>query len=343
MKKLSIFAASSALFFAACCGDETTNITEVSESTGMDIVAKGEKIPACDKENAGKMLFVTDSSAVYYCANEKWATLNGKDGANGEDGETVNGKDGTSCTAREVDEGIEVSCGDKVVGTIKNGEDGKDGEDLISESGSVSFFIDSRDGKQYKAVTIGTQTWMAENLNYADEVATPNLKDNNWCNPNVENYCQEYGRLYSWTAAMDLPSDYLAQSAMEAGLIEVPHRGICPEGWHVPSKEEFNELRNYIYEKEKTALIASSLMSSEGWKEGGVIGNDKYGFNAKASGLYTVESDNFTQVTINAAWWSIIETSNLKAYRMALSYDSNGVIDSDMSKTSSRSVRCLKD
>lgn len=153
MKKLAIYAASSALIFAACSGDETTNVTEVTESTGLDVVAKGEKMPACDTANVGQMIFVTDSSAVFYCADGEWTTLNGKDGENGK---AVNGKDGTNCIAKEVTDGIEVSCGGKVVGTIKNGEDGQDGKDLVNQNGTVSYFIDSRDGKQYKSVTIGT-------------------------------------------------------------------------------------------------------------------------------------------------------------------------------------------
>ncbi len=404
----------------------------------MDIVAKGEKMPACDKENAGKMVFVTDSSAVYYCANKNWSSLNGKDGIDGEkgaDGESVKGEDGTSCTAKEVDEGIEISCGDKVVGTIKNGakgedgksikgedgtsciakevddgievscgdevigtikngedgksikgEDGKgctaadtvnadgiagynldcadkrigtiwsgkDGEDLIRENGSVSFFIDSRDGKQYKAVTIGTQTWMAENLNYADEVATPNLKDNNWCNPNVENYCQEYGRLYSWTAAMNLSSDYLDKSATEAGLIETPHRGICPEGWHIPNNSDFNILNNFAEKYCGKFKSGICLKSEDGWSGyEGAPGLNLLGFNAKRTGIFNQYRNGGLWTTVHEYFWIVDEVENFDnyAYHFAIkanddTFGRGGVYGDGSDQTDAKfygmSVRCLK-
>jgi len=115
------------------CGDKNT--TEVNESTSLDIVAKGDSLPECGADNVGDMIFVTDSSAVYYCSGEKWSMLNGKDGKKGAEGEQgekgatgdrgEDGDDGANCTAKTVENGIEVTCGDKVIGTIKNGEPGK--------------------------------------------------------------------------------------------------------------------------------------------------------------------------------------------------------------------------
>ena len=182
MKKMAILAASSALIFAACSGDETTNVTEVTESTGLDVVAKGEKMPACDTANVGQMIFVTDSSAVYYCADGEWATLNGKDGAAGKDGS--DGKNGTDG---------------------KNGDNGKDGKDLVAvydtvtteflnqemlEAGDYGTFVDSRDNKVYRTVEIGKQVWFAQNLDYAPAGVT------SYCYNNDPEKCKVYGRLY---------------------------------------------------------------------------------------------------------------------------------------------------
>ena len=57
------------------------------------------------------------------------------------------------------------------------------------------FLTDNRDGQTYKTVTIGTQTWMAENLNYADSVMTPSLNGRSWCYDNNADSCAKYGRL----------------------------------------------------------------------------------------------------------------------------------------------------
>lgn len=77
-------------------------------------------------------------------------------------------------------------------------------------------FTDSRDGKTYKIVKIGNQTWMAENLNYST--------GNSWCYDNSSSNCSKYGRLYDWNTA----------------------KKACPSGWHLPSKSEFETLLSKV-------------------------------------------------------------------------------------------------
>ncbi len=82
-------------------------------------------------------------------------------------------------------------------------------DSVILERGT---FIDSRDGKNYKTIRIGSQVWMAENLNY--------VTANSWCYANKASKCAKWGRLYVWQAA----------------------RSACPSGWHLPSDEEWSVL-----------------------------------------------------------------------------------------------------
>jgi hypothetical protein len=76
----------------------------------------------------------------------------------------------------------------------------------------MGVMVDSRDGQTYKTVTIGTQIWMAENLNYETT--------NSYCYDDDPSNCSKYGRLYTWAAATKA----------------------CPIGWHLPSDDEWNTL-----------------------------------------------------------------------------------------------------
>ena len=143
-------------------------------------------------------------------------------------------------------------------------------------------FKDTRDGKEYRTVVIGTQTWMAENLDYFD-TTNANLVGNAWCYKNTGKNCNMGGRLYTWTAAMNLPSSYLTTSA--AAEIEKPHQGACPEGWHVPDSTEWYKLANYVY---KVDGASGLLRSSKGWTtySGVKASTDPYGFSVIPTGAY---------------------------------------------------------
>jgi uncharacterized protein (TIGR02145 family) len=78
-------------------------------------------------------------------------------------------------------------------------------------------FTDPRDGKTYKTVEIGTQTWMAENLAYKVEKGC-------WAYDNNQSNVKTYGYLYDWKIAKE----------------------VCPSGWHLPSDSEWTILSDYL-------------------------------------------------------------------------------------------------
>ncbi len=141
MTKKSWTAAAFCVALIAACGDENT--TTVNETTGISQLAKGESLPECTDDNAGEMLFAADSGLVYYCANGKWQTLNGKDGTDGKDGadgkDGVDGSDGSdgtsgkSCEAVALEDGsgYKILCGEDSVGVVKSGADGLDGKSSV--------------------------------------------------------------------------------------------------------------------------------------------------------------------------------------------------------------------
>ena len=129
-----------------------------------------------------------------------------------------------------------------------------DGVDWLCSSGKWKVTVkhvmgtmkDSRDGKTYKTVTIGSQTWMAENLNYEYKVEGESY--GNYCNTDD---CKIYGRFYTWAAAMDSAGVY-SLNGKECGKGKTcspnyPVQGICPKGWHLPDTTEWKTLYKAIF------------------------------------------------------------------------------------------------
>lgn len=156
-------------------------------------------------------------------------------------------------------------------------------EVYFNENVNYGTMIDPRDGHVYKTTVIGTQTWMAENLNYYDEEKMPSLKRSSWCYNNVASNCNIAGRLYSWSAAVDsvfLDETYGIQCGADAtctlkGVVEFPLQGVCPEGWHLPTKEEFSIMGKAM------SGSTSNMKSNFGWV---VDGKDEFGLTLLPAG-----------------------------------------------------------
>ena len=195
---------------------------------------------------------------------------------------------------------------------------------------------DCRDGRIYKTVAIGTQTWMAENLNYADSLAMSNLKGNSWCYENSVDSCAKYGRLYTWTGAMNLASSY--QSEWASSVISTPQQGVCPTGWHVPTDAEWTTLVDYLGGFRTAGAV---LKSTGGWNEDG-NGTDAYGFLALPAGKRDYDGD-FGGGGYYAYFWCAPENGAFYAYYRFLSHDSAYMGLDNTNKYHAFSVRCVKD
>jgi uncharacterized protein (TIGR02145 family) len=169
--------------------------------------------------------------------------------------------------------------------------------------------VKDRDGNSYRTVKIGSQTWMAENLNVR-------TKDS-WCYNNNESKsnCQKYGRLYTWNAAMEA----------------------CPSGWHLPSKSEFEMLIEAVGGEWKAGKM---LKSKTGWSGSG-NGTDAYAFSALPAGLRDYDG-YFRSEGDCANFWSSTGYDSNHAYSMLL-YDDDLASLNGNYKDDGFSVRCLKD
>lgn len=197
----------------------------------------------------------------------------------------------------------------------------------IASNKDNRFVVDTRDGAYYKFSLIGDQVWMAENLNFEIE--------HSWCLDNEKYNCDLYGRLYIWAAAMD-SAGVFSEGGKGCGsnvkcTPNPPVRGICPEGWHLPTSNEWKTLYATIGNR-PYAMQAKGLKK---WPDA----TDAYGFSALPVGYYSKGS--FDHVGSSTAFWSATESGNDYADDWSLDADrahlGNGF------KNAGFAVRCVKD
>lgn len=205
-------------------------------------------------------------------------------------------------------------------------------EDCLAKNASkfkYGSFTDARDGETYRTVKIGGQVWMAENLRYNAEDSYPAGND--------ESNVKKFGRLYKWTTALGIPAIFSEQSPandmeMYRKIKADNYQGIAPEGWHIPSSKEWEQLMNNLDSKSNGSELRSKCV----WLE---PGTDTLGFFALPAG-YRFDNGSFCQFGKRARFWCKDEYGLTNAYRMSLtdeSMDIEGVYRSD-----ALSVRCVK-
>ncbi len=197
-----------------------------------------------------------------------------------------------------------------------------------------------QDGNVYKTITIGTQTWMEENLRttkYRDGSAIPNVTDNTaWTELTTGAYCTyentkdevfiaTNGMLYNWYAATD-------------------SRNIAPEGWHVPSDAEWTTLIDFLGRED----IAGGEMKEIGtthWESPNTGATNKSGFTCLPSGFRfdsygggTFEDEGYQDI-----YWSSTAEGALRAHYRRIFYSSAFIDPGNMGNTHGLSLRLIKD
>lgn len=206
----------------------------------------------------------------------------------------------------------------------------------VQETGS---FTDTRDGNTYQTVRIGTQWWMSENLAWLPSISPPEFGSNT--EPfyyvygyegtevteakTVTNY-STYGVLYNWTAALTA----------------------CPDGWHLPTDDEWKILEKEIGIEEEHLNHGSGrgtdnakfLKTQIGWYGDGIGGTNTTGFSATPGGGYYKGS--FAEIGWNGYWWSsTLETETEAWYRTLVNYG-NRVVRFSVNISFGFSVRCIR-
>ena len=227
---------------------------------------------------------------------------------------------------------------------------------MHSLSSDCGFPItDARDGKTYNTVLIGSQCWMAENLNIGDRVdgQYDQFNDGDFdkycCDDNTLN-CDTYGGLYQWAEMVQ----YLNGATNTTSWSPVPTgnvQGICPTGWHLPTDDEWKTLEMHL----GMSQIEADQTGSRGTDEGGKMKEAGYahwnspntgatngsGFTGLPGG-YRNSSGSFYDLGNYSTWWSSSEHSGTGAWSRYLNYYGGQVDRYNDYKTNGFSVRCLK-
>lgn len=197
--------------------------------------------------------------------------------------------------------------------------------------------------KTYRTVKIGSQTWMAENLNYK-----VNDQKSSWCYGNNPANCEITGRLYTWNAAVGRNEEDCKN--LKTCDITEPIKGICPNGWHMPSKSEWETLISYT----NSTAPAHILKSQTGWGRAfrGIHngGSDDYGFCILPGGrkYYNYsQAPSLSDTTIfdydglALFWTSTLQYGNI-AYHVSTASEDQMSIPHNFIYYG-MSVRCVKD
>jgi len=189
-------------------------------------------------------------------------------------------------------------------------------------------FIDSRDGRKYKSVKIGAQTWMAEDLRYEAKQSKCHETDK----------CKKYGRLYNWETVMN------GAKSSTTGTTKV--QGICPVGWHLPRDTEWEALIKSVGTNAGAKLKAPMYWLNK--EKPSCNGTDNHGFSALPAGFIELYNKD-TSYDINKIgyWWSVGTLNNNYdfPYRWIMRSEASEIEKNEWHATSTKayfSVRCVK-
>lgn len=254
---------------------------------------------------------------------------------------TISVEDSQNCT--EVV--MQYSAGDRLKFTGFSGTYATSIFDVPERSKTISFIFSpctDTDGNNYPLVQIGSQLWMAENLkttSYNDDTPIPNVTDGVkwaglvtpaycWYNNNVSNK-DIYGALYNW---------YVVKTGR-----------LCPEGWHVPTDNEWHEMILYLDPNAvmdlEESCIAGGKLKEEGtahWITPNQGATDDYGFKALPAGVRRYDG-LFSGPTGNGNWRTSSEYDDTQVWYRYIFYHSASIYRKPTNMQAGYSVRCVSD
>ncbi|MFC0878828.1 fibrobacter succinogenes major paralogous domain-containing protein [Saccharicrinis sp. FJH2] len=212
-------------------------------------------------------------------------------------------------------------------------------------NGNIGTLTDI-DNNTYKIVKIGDQWWMAENLkvtHYSDGSEIKLITNNEeWkaiqYTNNIKAYCfyendssmlMKYGNLYNWMAATNNITENKTYI-----------QGVCPNGWHLPSDEEWHILTLYLGIDSAGGKIKET--GTINWSKPNDYATNESGFTALPGGFRGINYGSFERESYNAYWWTSSELDNDNAWLRGIGYLNKNIYVGNSPKAFGNSVRCVK-
>ncbi len=324
------------LFLVACSNASSSSADEAVEAAedymftleeleemGVPIFESADELKKekCTDENEFETVYVKADSSFYMCDKGKWDNDFSGDNFSVEIPIVESKDDLGECNEENDGEMFRVPR-DTIYDTYacENGEwisdfGGSSGEPVDPKKVVVGELTDERDGKTYKTVKIGHQTWMAENLNYK--------VDGSYCYGNKAENCEKYGRLYRYQAA----------------------KQACPDGWKVPTKKSWEillatTLEFFTEAAPKSILVRDPFFATKFESFMG-LNNDPYGFNIQPTGRRLGANGHNDSDLSRAFFWTSTVWRGQYLY-ISFTSKNSGILGYPGTYNIGVAVRCIK-
>ncbi len=323
-----IISLSLAMFVA--CSDDDSFIPRPHELPGE--VADMDELEsfACSDEFKGEKVYVADLDRDYECDGDRWIRFDDEETSSSSSARSSSSDKSSSSSTQSsssLGSSSSSSCSSVSFNFTK--------DEVFNSDVQYGELKDARDGHVYKTVTVGSQVWMAEDL--AFEYLVNDKPYANYCGSDS---CKILGRYYTWAAAMD-SAGIFGTTGKGCGMGKkcsptYPVRGICPEGWHVPTNQEYNSMLLYVGGPYAAIL---KIKSQVGWEDS-VVSSDIYGLSFLPGGRSpTIGKTN--EVNETFSWTSSEYDEKYAAWFLMSNYSADIVYNH--TKNMANAVRCIKD
>ena len=344
-----------------------------------------EDFKVCNQKREGQYALASKEELLYTCSDEEWIPVESGDvsSSSGKEANSSSSKPKSSDSGKDVKSSSSVSSSSgkssssgpstssgtfeqsnssSVSSSSAASSSGTSSSEVRSSSSIPSSFsvgddrsvydaknntlTDYRDGQVYRTVTIGEQTWMARNLNYAYLVASDSLDSISVCYKGDSSYCSWYGRLYTWAAAMDSAAIF-SDNGKGCGngkscYPTYPVRGACPKDWHLPTQYEWTRLIEEVGDESEAGRLLKSTKSWFTDEEG----TDAYEFSVLPAGMWAPAGKQingwYNNITEFAYFWTSTDRANAEAHAIIFTTLDEVWLHKEF-KYQGYSVRCVKD